>query len=480
MSAFENLLSKKVFEYFEEISAIPRGSGNMSGIADYCMAFAQKHSLKAVRDSANNVVIFKNGTSGYENAETVILQGHLDMVCQKTADCKIDFLSDGLQLFTDGDFLKADGTTLGADNGIAVAMIMAILESEDIAHPPIEAVFTTDEEIGLIGAGKLDTDILKGKKMINLDSEKLNNVTVSCAGGSDFKATMPFVREKAKGTRMLLSLKGLKGGHSGDKINSGRVNADILAGRFLSYIDSCCSFEVISVNGGDKGNAIPLYCEVELVTDEPQNLKMSAENYIKIVKEEISHREPDFCAELSVLDNGEYEVLSADAKQKLIYILLCLPNGVMEMSAEISGLVETSLNLGILKTEEDRIIFHSALRSNKKTAHLFLEQRLNAFYDRLSCEIETFGHYPPWEYNANSKLVEVYKKCFAEHMGYEPEVKAIHAGLECGVFADKISGFDCISIGPELYDIHTVNERLSISSTEQLYKILLSVLKDCK
>ena len=476
---------QEVFKYFYEISEIPRGSGNMTAIADYCMNFAKKHSLKAVRDKANNVVIYKNGTCGLKNAEPVILQGHLDMVCQKTEDCDIDFLRDGLKLYTDGDFLKAEGTTLGADNGIAVAMILSILESNDIAHPPIEAVFTTDEEIGLIGAGALDKSLLSAKKMINLDSEDMDIITVSCAGGSDFEATVPFKRVSFSGTKVNISIGGLKGGHSGVMINCGRVNADILAARILnqlnilSMLDSENSFELISINGGDKGNAIPLKCEIELCAKNPEKLKKDALSYIEIIKNEISHREPQFEATVTIGEAGEFQTI-ADIKDNIIRTILCIPNGVIDMSAEIEGLVETSLNLGILKTEEDKIIMASALRSNKKSALKFLEDKMIAYFGNMPCEIKTGGHYPPWEFNPDSKLVELYKEHFQKEFGSEPVVEAIHAGLECGIFADAIDGFDCISVGPKAYDIHTVNERLSISSTEALYKLLIKILANCK
>ncbi len=481
MGVSEKLEPKRVFHYFEEISAIPRGSGNMEGIAQYCMDFAKKHSLKAVRDSANNVVIFKDGTKGYESLEPLILQGHLDMVCQKTPDCKIDFLKDGLELYVDGDFLKAKGTTLGADNGIAVAMILSVLENEDIPHPPIEAVFTTDEEIGLIGADKLDKSILRGKRMINLDSEQFDTVTVSCAGGSDFEAVIPIKRVKMLGTKLTVTLSGLQGGHSGVMINCGRVNADILAARILNYLNfnEQSDFELISINGGDKGNAIPQRCVIEFCTNKPSELKQLIESYSEGIKAEISFREPQFNASVEIGGEAEYEIIG-DMKDKLIKLLLCIPNGVMEMSAEIEDLVETSLNLGVLKTEAERIVFLSALRSNKKSALKFLEEKLVAYFDFVPCEIKTGGHYPPWEYNNDSKLVKVYKKCFNEQFGFEPQLKAIHAGLECGVFADGIDGFDCISVGPEAFDIHTVNERLSISSTEQAYKLLLKILEVAK
>lgn len=468
---------KRVFEIFEEISAIPRGSGNMKGIADYCVAFAEKNNLKSIRDNADNVVIFKDASKGYENSEPIILQGHLDIVCQKTEESNIDFQKDGLQLFVDGDFLKAKGTTLGADNGIAVAMVMAILENDDILHPAIEAVFTTDEEIGMIGASKLDTSVLTAKKMINLDSEALDTVTVSCAGGSDFKAAIPFERKKVYGTSVKITLKGLKGGHSGICINEGRLNANVLAGRFLDFANKNTDFELISVNGGDKGNAIPLLCEVEVCTEKPEEFEDKAKEYLNELKLEIAAREPNFNFEIIANKEKVCSVICEEAKENIIYALLCCPDGVMQMSAEIDGLVETSLNLGILKTEENSVFFNSALRSNKKTALCALEEKLITFFKKLNFEIETAGHYPPWEYNANSVLREVYKETFTEQFGYEPKVEAIHAGLECGVFYDKIADFDCIAIGPQLYDVHTPDERLSISSTEKMYKLLIEILR---
>lgn len=481
----DSLKPQEVFKYFYKISEIPRGSGNMTAIADFCMDFARLNSLKAVRDSANNVVIYKNATKGYENAEPIILQGHLDMVCQKTEECDIDFLRDGLKLYIDGDFLKAEGTTLGADNGIAVAMILSILESTDIPHPPIEAVFTTDEEIGLIGASALDKGLLSAKKMINLDSEDTDVITVSCAGGSDFEADIPFRRATTVGTKVTISIEGLKGGHSGVMINCGRVNADVLSARILNELNilsinnSENSFEIISINGGDKGNAIPLKCQIELCAINPEKLKCDAEKYIEIIKSEIIHREPQFEAKVTIGETGEFRTVG-DIKNELIRTLLCIPNGVLEMSAEIEGLVETSLNLGILKTEEDRIIMASALRSNKKSALKFLEDKMISYFGNIRCEIKTGGHYPPWEFNSSSQLVELYKKHFENAFGFTPKVEAIHAGLECGIFADAIDGFDCISVGPKAYDIHTTKERLSISSTKDMYELLLELLANCK
>ncbi len=477
MSILSELTPKRVFELFEEICAIPRGSENMEAIADYCMAFAEKNSLKAIRDNANNVIIFKQASAGYQTSQPVILQGHLDMVCQKSADCKLDFLKDGITPYIDGDFIKAKNTSLGADNGIAVAMILSILESKDICHPAIEAVFTTDEEIGMIGAFALDFSVLKARKMINIDSEAENVLTVSCAGGSDFKIYIPTNRHQADGTKLTLILSGLAGGHSGVEIDKGRVNADILAGRFLNHLKKCAEFEIISISGGDKANAIPNRVAIELCTQNADSLISSANEYAELVFKEIEAREPDFKAEVIKGEFGTFSVLGNDTASKLISTLLCVPNGITEMSAEIEGLVETSLNLGVLNTQHSEILLHFALRSNKKSSLYFLSERLTAFADMLDIKYESFGFYPPWEFKNNSSLQSIYKKAYLESFGSDISVEAIHAGLECGVFASGIDGLDCISIGPNLFDVHTVNEKLSISSTERVYNLLLEVLK---
>ena len=479
MLVLESLSPREVFRYFEEISAVPRGSGNTKAIADYCMRFASEHGLKALKDNADNVVIFKPASSGCEDAEPVILQGHLDRVCQKTPDSDIDFLKDGPELFTDGDFIGAKNTTLGADNGIAVAMILSILSDESIKHPPIEAVFTSDEEVGMVGASAFDASVLKGKRMINIDSEELETVTVSCAGGSDFKAFIPLTRQKVRGTRIKVTLSGLKGGHSGICINEGRQNADMLAGRFLDFAAKNTCFNLISVRGGDKGNASPSCCEIELCCEDASDFIEKAYEYSEIIKKELSGREPDFCYSAEVLEEGEFNCADSKAQERIIYALLCAPGGVVEMSAEIEGLVETSLNLGILETRENEFFLSFALRSNKKSALKFLEEKLMTFFKLLNAKTEASGYYPPWEFNQNSEMRRIYVRTFTEQLGHEPKVEAIHAGLECGVFAGKISGFDGISIGPQLYDVHTVNERLSISSVEKIYNLVLSVLEKC-
>ena len=339
MNKLNNLKPQAVFKYFEEITNIPRGSGNMDKISAYCMEFARKQGLRATIDSAKNVIIYKNGTKGYENAQSVILQGHLDMVCQQEDGMDVDFEKEGIDIYVEEDFIKANGTTLGADNGIAVAIILAILESSDISHPPIEAVFTTDEEIGMVGALQLSFDNLKSKKMINIDSEDMDIVTVSCAGGSDCEVTLPVTRELKKGNLVSFAVKGLRGGHSGVEINSGSINADILMGRILHSLEG---IEIISVNGGNKGNAIPSSCQAEILVQGNETVN-SLKKIEQTLKKEISAREPNFFIEISCEKEGHFKVIKE--KEKLIFALMCSPNGVMEMSAEISGLVETIVSV---------------------------------------------------------------------------------------------------------------------------------------
>lgn len=480
MEKCKGLKPERVFHYFEEISAIPRGSGNMDGIASYCMNFAKEQGLKAVRDEADNVIIYKPASKGYEKADAVILQGHLDMVCQKTEDSQIDFEKDGLELLIEGDYVTANGTTLGADNGIAVAMVMAILEDKEAVHPAVEALFTTDEEIGMIGAGQLDGSLFSGKKLINLDAEEPELLTVSCAGGSDFVMHVPIIPETVQGTKVTLSVKGLTGGHSGVEIHKGRVSSNVLMGRVLHFAKSVCDYRLISVNGGDKANAIPLCTAAELVVEDGAAFVQKLTAYLEIVKSEISDREPGFVYDISTETEGVYAVMDKEAQKKLSFMLIAAPDGVQDMSVTIPELVETSLNMGILKTEADEMVMHFALRSNKKTALAALEDKLCAMARFAEVQTETFGHYPPWEFKENSDLQKLYKETYKEKTGKEPKVVAIHAGLECGVLSDKIPGLDCIAIGPEAKDVHTVHEAVRISSVGEIYEILQNLLKKCR
>ncbi|MBQ2898084.1 MAG: aminoacyl-histidine dipeptidase [Clostridia bacterium] len=477
MGNLSNLDPKRVFEIFEEICSVPRGSGDMQKIGDYCLEFADKNGLNAYKDEAGNIVIFKPASKGYENSDTVMLQGHMDIVCQKESGLEFDFKKDGITPRIEGDFIKASGTTLGADNGIAMAMIMAILEDKTICHPDIEAVFTVDEEIGLIGASKIDCSGLKSKKMINIDAEDPKTVTVSCAGGCDVEALIPIKKERKPGKCIKLVVKGLKGGHSGVEIDKGRANANVLAGRILNHLSFEENFEIISVNGGDKGNAITNRCEIEIFADE--KITQPLKEYLEQIKCEISDREEGFDWEIE-MSGGEFDVIALPETEKIVYMLSQVPDGVIKMSASIEGLVETSLNLGIVSTNDDNIGFHFLLRSNKRTALCALEEKLKTFFSLFGCNTKSYGAYYPWEFKSDSKLQEICKQAYKEKLGFTPEIVAIHAGLECGMFADKINDLDCVAIGPEIIDVHTTGEKLRISSVKDIFECVLEILKKCK
>lgn len=476
MRKLENLQPQAVFKYFDDICSIPHGSGNTKAISDYCVNFAKEHNLSFEQDGWNNIIIRKPAAKGYETHPTVILQGHLDMVCQKTADSDFDFENDPLKLYTDGDFISAENTTLGADNGIAVALVLSILADNALKHPAIEAVFTSDEETGMYGAQGLNTESLKGTYFINLDSEEDDTVTVSCAGGSEFSITLNKETKDYSGTPIKITLDGLKGGHSGVEIDKGRVNANILAGRLLNHLKNKTDFRVISINGGEKTNAITLRNDIELSVKDKDLFITECEQYLSVIKDEISAREPNFKYDIKICENTDTP-LSKELTEKIIFLLATAPNGIIEMSAEIDGLVETSLNLGILQTGIKEIKLSFALRSNKSSALAALEEKLIALASVVDCKYETAGHYPPWEYIANNPLLDIYVERFEEFYGTKPKIEAIHAGLECGVFTSKIPNLCCIAVGPQMYDVHTVNERLSISSTEKFTKLILSVLE---
>ncbi|MBO4954557.1 MAG: aminoacyl-histidine dipeptidase [Clostridia bacterium] len=478
MDKLKGIKPESVFRYFEEICAVPRGSGNRDGICQYCLKTAEKLGLLAKSDAEKNVVIYKPASAGYEDAEPVILQGHTDMVCQKSEGLSFDFEKDGVRPYIDGDWVRAEGTTLGADNGIAMAMIFAILEDNTLAHPPIEALFTADEEIGLLGAAGLDGSWFSGKRLINLDSEDADTITVSCAGGSEVTFALPLEKAPVSGRVLTLAIRGLQGGHSGVEIDKGRVNANLLMGRILNHIKT--PFSLVSVTGGDKGNAIPYASTAVLVTTGAEALRKEAEHYWEIVQKELIERDPDAELVLTPGEDGEQEVMTAQTQEKLIFILTCAPNGIMEMSKSINGLVETSLNLGVLNTTDTTVNMTFALRSNKQSALDALEERMRLFGKMTGCVTDAMGQYPPWEYRSESALRTTTAEVYAEQYGKAPKIEAIHAGLECGVLAAKIDGLDCISIGPDLRDVHTVGERLSIPSTAETYRLLTTLLKRLK
>ena len=480
MGRLGELEKQKVFNYFGKICSIPHGSGNPDQISDFLVEFAKERNLKYVQDEAKNVIIYKDGTKGYENAGAIILQGHIDMVCQKTADSSIDFLKDGLDIYVEDDFIKARGTTLGADNGIGAALILAVLDDDSHSHPPIEAVFTTDEEIGMLGAAKLDMTKFSAKKMINLDCGSTGVGIVSCAGGVDVKISAEISKMISCGNKVTIDIDGLLGGHSGSMIHLGRVNANVLMGRILSYAKKIGDFDILSLTGGDKGNVIASRCKAELVVADAENFVSKIEEYFDSLYKELNDSEPGLKLSVKLCEKGNFDVLSKENRDLFIYLLVTLPNGVVDMSKKLPNLVETSLNLGVLNVNCEKSLIMFTIRSNKQSSLDYTQEKLFYIAEYNGCSAEASGNYPSWEYKEGTDLQELYKKLYKEMFGIDPVVKAVHAGLECGLFSAKIEDLDCISMGPDMADIHTVNERLSISATEQFYEFLIHFLSECK
>ena len=466
-----------VFGYFEEICTIPHGSRNTKMISDYLVGFAKAHGLAYIQDEMNNVILFAPGTCGMEDHDPVILQGHIDMVCEKEAACPIDMAAEGLDVTHDGTCVYARGTTLGGDDGIAAAMALALLADNTIPHPPLEVVMTTEEEIGLLGADAIDLSQLKGRTMINLDSETEGVFTVSCAGGSTACVTLPVERRAVYGPCIRPAVDGPEGGHSGADIHLKRANADKVMGLFMSRIQEIMPLCLTSLSGGAKDNAIPRSSQATLVA---MGINLERINDIAAaLQEEIraNFDEPDATVQAFDVDALGGNSLSTESTAKVISLLCSAPNGVQKWSADIEGLVQTSLNLGIAKLG-DRFSATFSVRSSVNAEKQEVLDQLKALADMLGGTYSQDGEYPAWEFRKESRLRDTMVRVYRELFGQEPKVEAIHAGLECGLFSQKLEGLDCVSIGPNIRDIHTTRERLEIASTERVWKFLLEVLKN--
>ena len=465
-----------VFSYFEEICAIPHGSRNTKAISDYLVDFAKARNLRYIQDEVNNVIIFQDGTCGYENHEPVILQGHMDMVCEKDASCPLDMAVDGLDVTHDGVSVFAKGTTLGGDDGIAVAYALALLDDTSIPHPPLEVVITVDEEIGMEGATGVDLSTLKGRRLINIDSEDEGIFTVSCAGGATATISMEAPRRAVYGPCIRLVVDGLQGGHSGAEIHKNRANANKIMGEFLHRIQMIMPLCLTSFAGGSKDNAIPRSCQVNAVA---MGINLERINGIAdTLQAEVraQYDEPEATVQAFDLDALGGNALPTEVTAKVIALLCSTPNGVQAMSEEMPGLVQTSLNMGIAKLGSTMSMTFSVRSSvnHEKQALLDKLKELAAFHDASYSQM---GEYPAWEYKADSKLRDIMVETYTRMYGKEPQVLAIHAGLECGLLGEKIPGLDCVSIGPQMHDIHTSREKLNIASTARTWEFLLEVLK---
>lgn len=517
MKILETLKSTRVFYYFEEISKIPHISYHEKELSDYCVSFAKQHNLYYEQDDMGNVLIVKEATTGYENAPAVILQGHLDMVGDKLPSCPIDLEKDAISLRREGDFIYANGTTLGGDDGVAIAYALAILESDTICHPRLEVVLTVCEEVGLLGASAINLSSCQARKLINIDSEVEGILTAGCAGGKRALCKIPMERiaysngsckstsstnESASSVTCDITLIGLLGGHSGMEIDKGRANANILIGRILLYLKNRLSYGLVTLNGGVKENVIPSTATAQILIAESD--RAALENYLDelqvILSTEYAGSDPDIhitttfsettvsntCAKaspdttgftaLSAAPQPTATVLSEASFETLVTALNLAPNGVQSMSADLPGLVETSLNLGVVTLTADELQLLYSIRSSVTSAKEYIADKIVQLTAYLGGTTEFIGDYPAWAYNRTSPLrdtcVEIYRKMY----GAEPQIDIIHAGLECGILSSKIEGLDCISFGPNLYDIHSPNEHLSISSVDRVWEYLLAVL----
>lgn len=466
-----------VFKYFEEISQIPRGSKNEKEISNFLYKFAKDLNLEVIQDEHLNIIIRKPATKGYENCPGVILQGHMDMVCEKNKDVDHDFEKDPIDLRIIDDMIYANGTTLGADNGIAVAMSMAVLASNDLAHPALEVLITSDEEAGMTGAMNLDGELLKGKYIINLDSEEEGYLLVSCAGGNRSYVTLPLTYKPVDENKqaLLVEVKGLLGGHSGMDIIKQRANSNVVMGRVLNLLD--INYDLVEVNGGSKNNAIPRECESKVVVDKNQvdAFKASLSKIEEILKNEFRTTDPGL--KIVVEEASADKVLTDECKSKALLLLNLIPNGIQTQSMDIEGLVESSTNLGVVKTSEDKMSFESAVRSSVATLRESINDKTKLLANSVGANIEITDGYPAWEYVKDSKLEHICIDVYEKLTGKKPVITAIHAGLECGLLLSKMNGAEAISMGPNMFEVHTPNEHVSISSIKNVWDYLVKVLE---
>lgn len=481
MGVLTGLDPKGVFRYFEEICNIPHGSYNEKEISNYLVAYAKEHDFQYWQDDLYNVVMKVPASKGREEEAPLIMQGHMDMVCEKTADSDFDFEKDGLNLAIDGDYIYAKDTTLGGDDGVAVAFMLAIGDDSTISHPELEFIITVSEEVGMEGASAIDLSMLRGTQMLNLDSEEEGIFLCSCAGGLSAVSKVPVEREAiSNATTVDITVEGLQGGHSGCEIDKERGNANILLGRVLNEIMKSCNISLAHIEGGKKDNAIPVLATATLVIEEKDipDLTKTCDAMNQVLKKE--YELSDAKVNVTVSDARKLDqvmVITEKSMKNIISLLMVIPNGVMAMSTSVKGLVETSLNLGILRLEQNELYLQHAIRSSVTSRKFYVYDRVKALIENIGGSCEMQGEYPAWEYKTESavrpKVIELYKKLYNK----EPVMEGIHAGLECGLLAEKIKDLDCVAMGPDILDIHTTAERLSISSTKRVYEFLIEYMK---
>ena len=484
MEVFKGLEPKKVFEFFEEITRIPHGSKNTRQLSDHIKKFATDRSLKVIQEPCGNLIIYKPGTKGYERSKPVCLQGHMDMVCEKTSDSRHNFKKDPLPIAVMDDEVFSRNTTLGADDGIAVAMCMAILDSDDIPHPPLEVILTVDEEIGLDGAKVLNYASIKSRSVINLDTEDEGVLTVSSAGGLRGAIELPVTYKEHKGCEYDIVISGLKGGHSGDMIDKYNGNAIMLLGRLFVYLSSRMKFRIVELSGGLMDNAIPREagCHILVSKENASIFEDTVAGFEEIIKNEFMANEDNIMIYCEDLGETSKKTLRTEYTKKIIYLLAAVPNGVINMcqEEEQKGFVKTSLNFGITRLDDDKFLLEASLRSSVSTEKYALSDRLRLIAEMAGAKYYEKSDYPAWEYCKDSEMRKIYVDLYTKQNGHKPVIKGIHAGLECGIIYHALKPVDIISFGPDIKDAHTPKETLSISSTARTYELLCGMLGEMK
>ena len=480
MSILGHLEPKGVFKYFEEICGIPHGSGNTALMTDYLMKFAADRGIWARRDEIGNVVMRKPATPGYEEVPGVIIQGHMDMVAVKTPDSMKDMAVEGLDLAVDGDYVYAVNTSLGGDDGIAVAYGLAVMDAQDLEHPEVELIITVDEETGLFGAKAIDISDIKGRRFLNIDSEEEGIFLTSCAGGARVKGALPVDMASVNGQKIMVAVKGLQGGHSGVDIHRERGNALYLLARTLYHASKDVAFNLAAFHGGTVENAIPreAFAEVVLAAEDAAKFTANIKETEEALKAEYATRDAGIYIELVEEQKDAYAVYSDESTADILHLLVAAPVGVQAMSQEVAGLVETSLNLGVVECDDQAVTVQYSVRSSVESAKVALLEKLEIIFKMVGASFKTSGEYPGWAFRVDSPLRDKMVRVYEEMYGEKPEIQAIHAGLECGLFLGKQPDLDCISFGPNMCSIHTTEEKLSISSTMRTWEFLVAVLKD--
>lgn len=468
-----------LMRFFEEISAIPRPSFHEERIADYLCDFAEKRGLEYYRDRLHNVIIKMNGSESREAEPAILLQGHSDMVCEKNEGTEHDFLKDGLKLYEDNGFLRARGTTLGADNGVAVAVMLYILDGALESHPPVECLFTVSEEVGLEGAQGFDYSHISARRMINMDSADETQIIAGCAGGKRTNFNYIPETEAAVGEAVRITVKGLAGGHSGEDIDKGRANANKLVGRVLLALSGKLDMRLASLSGGSKDNAIPREAQAVVVTKDAKALIDEVIALEAAIALELGTDDKGFSMGAEICDAPE-KVMTKESGDRMIFLMATVQNGVFEMNKSIKGLVEFSRNFGVMETEDDlsaiRLTFHT--RSSRESQMDASMDQLEAYAAMLGAQLEHGARYPGWAYAENSPLRDTYAQCYCELFGKEIEITTIHAGLECGIIKERVPDMDIISCGPVVLDLHSPKESMDIASFERFFTVIKSVLEN--